>query len=249
MRSIAFFDSGMGGLTVLKEAQNLLPNEHFIYFADTDHVPYGTKTKEEIIHLVQHAAQFLTQFSLKALVVACNTATSVAIKELRATYDFPIIGMEPAIKPAVQQNTSLKTMVSATELTLKEDKLHRLVQDLDAGAKVDFLSLQELVAFAEEFRFYHTEVWNYLEQTLKQVDWSQYDSLVLGCTHFIYFRKQLRYLLPHHVKLIDGNLGTIRHLKNQIHLEKSPHQTPIQYFQSGRKKEAIYFERYLNKNF
>src|SRR5947208_158274 len=99
---IAIFDSGIGGLTVLHQALKKLPTENFIYYADSKHVPYGEKSKEEVLEYVLDAAAFLVNKKIKALVLACNTATSIAAKELRNGYDFPVIGMEPAVKPAVE---------------------------------------------------------------------------------------------------------------------------------------------------
>ena len=115
---IAFFDSGIGGLTVLHQAKKLMPQEDYLYYADTDHVPYGSKTKEEIRRYVEEAADFIAAQDVKALVVACNTATSVAIQSLRARYSFPILGMEPAVKPAVKNiAVSKRVLVTATPVT------------------------------------------------------------------------------------------------------------------------------------
>ncbi|MGB1243021.1 MAG: glutamate racemase, partial [Chitinophagales bacterium] len=125
--NIAFFDSGVGGISVLKEALTLLPNENYLYFADSKNAPYGVKSSEHIRSLMLDATDFLAQQNIKALVVACNTGTSVAIKDLRKKYSFPIIGMEPAIKPALLNDLSKKVLVFATERTLLEDKFHSLV--------------------------------------------------------------------------------------------------------------------------
>src|SRR5690606_35788397 len=144
------FDSGAGGLTVLHEALNKVKGHHFIYYGDTLNAPYGTKSKELILELVLKAVDFLAQKNIDALVLACNTATSVAIKELRKRYNFPIIGMEPAIQLAVKNNHHKKILVSATELTLTEDKLSHLVSDLNAEDQVSYVSLQGLVNFAEK---------------------------------------------------------------------------------------------------
>lgn len=112
---IAFFDSGIGGLTVLHQARRKMPQENFLYYADTDHVPYGRKTKVEIRRYVQEAVDFIAQQDVKALVVACNTATSVAIQACGARYSFPIFGMEPAVKPAVNDTSCTKRiLVTAT---------------------------------------------------------------------------------------------------------------------------------------
>ena len=150
---IGVFDSGIGGLSVLHEARKVLPDEHYLYYADTAHVPYGTKPKEEIRGYIFEAVTFLRDQGCEAVVVACNTATSVAIDDLRAAFSLPIIGMEPAVKPAVQANQHQRVLVFATEMTLREPKVHNLVSKVDNAGIVDYLSLQELVLFSERFEF------------------------------------------------------------------------------------------------
>ena len=165
---IAFFDSGIGGLSVLQTAMQVLPPQQYIYFADSKHAPYGTKSKKEIKKLMFEAVDFLQTKKIDALVVACNTATSAAIKDLRKHYDVPIIGMEPAIKPAIEKSKKKKVILFATELTLKEKKLKNLIQKLDAKKKVTKIPLQELVIYGEEMKWDSPEVLNYLEKKLKK---------------------------------------------------------------------------------
>jgi glutamate racemase len=152
---------------------------------------------------------------VKAIVVACNTATSVAIEELRSRYSIPIIGMEPAVKPAVEKNKNAdkRILVTATELTLKQDKLQNLIAKLDNEHVVDLLSLQELVRFAEKFDFSEETVIPYLKERLSGFDLSNYGTVVLGCTHFTFFKDMIRKLLPEGVDIIDGNIGTVNNLK------------------------------------
>ena len=243
---VALFDSGIGGLTVLHKALEILPYENYIYYADTDNVPYGTKTKEEIANHVRHATEFLSQFDLKALVLACNTATSVVVKELRNQYDFPIIGMEPAVKPAITQSAK-QVLVCATERTLQEEKLHNLIADLDADTRVTLLPLQELVRLAEDSQFDYFEVQPILERALGGIDWEDYEYLVLGCTHFLFFKEALSYYLPPWIKIIDGNHGTVMRLKSLITPQATQTQFPIKYYQSDREGESGYFEQYLER--
>ncbi len=241
---VALFDSGIGGLTVLHSALEILPYENYIYYADTDHVPYGTKSKEQIREHVNHAADFLSQFDLKALVLACNTATSVVVKDLRKRYNFPIIGMEPAVKPAITQSNK-RVLVCATQRTLQEEKLHHLIKDLDADTRVTLLPLQELVQLAENFSFDYIDVHPILERSLGGIDWHEYEYLVLGCTHFLFFREALSYYLPPWINIIDGNAGTVARLNSLITPQVSPTQFPIKYYQSNRESESAYFEQYL----
>lgn len=215
-RYIGVFDSGVGGLTLLHRAQELMPHEHFLYYADSANVPYGNKPKGEIERLVDEAVSQMMKQPVKALVLACNTATSVSAAKLRATYDIPIIGMEPAVKPAVLEGDPRKILVLATELTLKEKKYKELIMSLQVEEKVDALPMQKLVDYAEEFEFESVELSRYVRTSFAGIDWSQYKSVVLGCTHFLYFKELFSKFIPNHILFIDGHDGTINHLANQI---------------------------------
>lgn len=162
---IGFFDSGIGGLTVLHQALKLLPQEDYLFYADTDHVPYGEKTKDEVREYILQAVDFMASQHIKALVIACNTATSIVIEELRQRYDFPVLGIEPAVKPAVEQSEGKqkKVLVLATRLTLQEKKYHDLVHRIDHGEIVDSLPLPGLVQFAEHFDFDEERIIPYLK--------------------------------------------------------------------------------------
>jgi len=234
---IAFFDSGIGGLTVLKQALVAMPNEEYLYFADTRNVPYGVKPKEEVLTCVLNAVVFLARQNIQALVVACNTATSVAINDLRKRFDFPIIGMEPAVKPAIVRNTGKKILVFATSLTLKESKLETLISNLDKNHKVERRELDGLVTFAENFEFDTPAVRRYLRKELSDIQWNQYETIVLGCTHFIFYRDAIQALVGDRITLIDGNEGTVRHLVHTVKQNLSPEPASgprITFFSSGQ---------------
>ncbi len=243
---IGFFDSGMGGLTVLKTALHQMPNEKYIYFADSKNTPYGTKSKEVVHQLVLNAVEQIAPYNLKAMVVACNTATSTSLKILREIYDFPIIGMEPAIKPALEIDPDKKVLLFATDLTLKEKKLENLIARLNGQQRVDKISLQELVQYAEDFRMEDLEVLKYLNTKLKNINWEEYSSVVLGCTHFIFYKNYFKKLLPDQIEIIDGNLGTILNLKNQIIPTKRKVPSPVRFLNSGESISSNAFKRYLN---
>lgn len=214
---IGFFDSGIGGLTVLKEAIKVMPNEEYIYFADTENVPYGTKPKEEVARLMEQAADYLAQQSIKALVVACNTATSIAISQLRKRHNFPILGMEPAVKPAIENFGDKRILVTATSLTLKEEKLENLLSKVDTKHVVDKLALDGLVGFAENFIFEGNEVEKYIQERFEHLNFSEYSAIVLGCTHFIYFKDLIMKMCGQSdIHIVDGNLGTVRHLQTTL---------------------------------
>ncbi|NLT14535.1 MAG: glutamate racemase, partial [Clostridiales bacterium] len=161
--TIGMFDSGVGGITVLSDALKTIKNADFLYYADTRNVPYGTKTKEEVRGYVLGAADFLVRQGAGALVVACNTATSVAIEDLRRDYCIPVIGMEPAVKPAVENHKDKRILVTATALALKEEKLKKLITRLDCEDIVDLLPLPGLVRFAENMEFDNSPVSAYLQ--------------------------------------------------------------------------------------
>jgi glutamate racemase len=213
---IGFFDSGIGGLTVLYDAMRHIPDADYLYYADTDHVPYGTKPKDEVRRYVLQAAGFLVQRSADALVIACNTATSAAIDELRGAYSIPIIGMEPAVKPAVEQNGDKRVLVTATPLALKEEKLKNLILKFDSRHQVDLLPLPGLVQLSERFIFSDDEVLPYLREQLRGFDLHKYGAVVLGCTHYLYYRQLFSRLLPAGIHVIDGNAGTVRNLKRTL---------------------------------
>jgi glutamate racemase len=209
---LAFFDSGIGGLTVLRRALGALPGDEFIYYADTRHAPYGVKPKAEVAARALDAAAFLARQDIDALVVACNTATAVSIQALRERFGFPVIGMEPAVKPALARNGGKKVLVLATSLTLRESKLETLIANLDKDRKVERRELDRLVAFAEDFEFDTPAVRAYLAEKFAALCWDDYESAVLGCTHFLFYRDAIRALAGGRIALLDGNEGTVNQL-------------------------------------
>ncbi|MBS4026675.1 MAG: glutamate racemase [Clostridia bacterium] len=213
---IGFFDSGVGGLSVLREALKVLPEEEYLYYADTQHVPYGIKPKEEVKKYIFAAVEFMAAQGLKALVVACNTATSIAVRELRGMYDFPLVGMEPAVKPAVEKwgHKEKRVLVLATPLTLQEEKFRNLVARVDNDHIVDMLPCPELVVLAEKLEFREEVIIPFLTEKLAGFDLSQYGTIVLGCTHYPLYRDIFKQVLPSHMDIIDGNLGTVNQLIN-----------------------------------
>lgn len=211
---IAFFDSGMGGLSVLHQAQRLQPEHEYIYYADSMNAPYGDKPAAHVRDLVFAAIDFIATLQPDALVVACNTATAVCINELRARYPFVVIGMEPAIKPALQCIAESRVLVMATSLTLQESKLSALLGRVDKRGRSDKLAMDKLVQFAEQGDFDSSEVITYVRSQLSHYDCEQYAAVVLGCTHFIYFKALLQKLFPSDTVFVDGNMGTVRHLFN-----------------------------------
>lgn len=217
--AIGFFDSGIGGLTVMADAMRKLPTHDYIYIADRLHVPYGTKPKDEVKAFIIETTDLIVQAGIDALVVACNTATSIAVAELRERYSIPIIGMEPAVKPAVEMNreTGRRVLVFATPLTLEQPKYYALVSRVDEKNIVDSLPLPELVHFCESLQFDKEIMSDYFRAKLAPYDLSRYGIVVLGCTHYSYYKNILRDLLPPHIGIIDGNAGTVRRLQSMLY--------------------------------
>ena len=211
--NIGIFDSGIGGMTLLHQAMVMMPHEKYIFYADTDHVPYGTKSREQVLSYVDGVIRFMIDHDCKAVIIACNTATAVAAEQMRSKYgQFPIIGIEPAVKPAVAESEGKRVMVVATPLTVHEKKLQSLVERVDDAHLVDLLELPRLVEFAERGEFVSDEVTSYLEKTFSAYELEKYGELVLGCTHFNYFKDTFKKLMPQDTHIIDGSLGTVRQL-------------------------------------
>ncbi len=234
---IAVFDSGIGGLSVLYEAHRALPQEQFIFFADEDNVPYGTQAPEAVQQHVAEAFDFLVQQDVKAIVVACNTATSVAVPAMRERYDLPIIGMEPAAKLALDEDGTHRVLVVATPITVHGKKMQLLIDKVDKDHLVDRLALPRLVEFAERQEFDSPAVRDYLAGELAPYDLAQYSALVLGCTHFNYFKPAFRHLLPGTMHFVDGNAGTVRELRRQLAARGQLEQLvpEVAYYYSGRR--------------
>jgi glutamate racemase len=248
MSKIAIFDSGIGGLTVLHEALKYLPHEQFIYLADSDHAPYGNKPAEEVRGYIRKVVAFLNEQNIKALVVACNTATALMINELRDTYSFPVIGIEPAIKPALEVEPGQRVLVFATERTLLTDKFLTLKARLDTQHQVDDVPLQALVRWAEDLVFEEEAILRYLKQQTESLDLTTYGVCVLGCTHFPFFRNEIAQLFPRSIPLLDGSEGTVRQLLRK--LGENIQMTgagQINYFISQRPVEAILFAPYFKR--
>lgn len=210
--TIGFFDSGVGGVSVMTYAREKIPSADYIYYADTDHVPYGLKTREEIIQYSDEAVKYLIEQGVSAIVIACNTATSMAVEFLRNKYDIPIIGMEPAVKPAARFHHGEKILVCATPVTIAGEKLHTLIDHNFSSndIKPSLVPLPKLVTFAEQGMFDIDIVCEYLEENIDRKE--EYSAVVLGCTHFPYFRDSFRKFFGHSVDLIDGTAGTVNRL-------------------------------------
>ena len=233
--TIGFFDSGAGGITVLAEALRRLPDADYLFYADTDHVPYGVRTPEEVADYSMEAVRFLTEQGAEAAVVACNTATSMAIRQLRDSFSIPIVGMEPAVKPAAAEHPSGRILVCATPLTIGGEKLHTLIdRSFIHMPRPDLVPLPAMVELAEAERFDWASTRAVLTEAVGEG--KTYDAVVLGCTHFLYFRDSFRRFFPG-ADIIDGNEGTVRRLLDLIDVRSTGNPPSVRYFESGREAE------------
>ncbi len=209
---VGVFDSGIGGISTLQEMIRELPDERFLYYGDVAHAPYGTKSTEEVIACVRAVVSHLLERDIKALVIACNTATGAAAAVLRRELPIPVIGMEPALKPASEIRQNGSVLVLATPLTLQQEKFENLMKQYGEGAvKVPCPGLMELVEQDDR-----TGAKDYLEERLAGFIRPAPDAVVLGCTHYVFLREMIREMLPERIAITDGNAGTARQLRRVL---------------------------------
>lgn len=216
-RPIGVLDSGLGGISVLGELVKLMPGEDFIYYGDSANAPYGTRTPEEVIDLTKKDVEFLLERGAKAIVVACNTATSVAIKELRAAYEevLPVIGIEPALKPAVKAKEHSKVVVMATPMTLSQTKFNSMMHIYEDDANIIKMPCPGLVEYIESGVLDGPVLDAYLEKQFAPYDKAEIDAVVLGCTHYPLIREVIQKHLPG-VFVYDGGFGTAKQTKRRL---------------------------------
>lgn len=209
---IGLFDSGIGGTSIWREINSLLPTENTIYLADSKNAPYGQKSKQEIVDLSFKNTQYLVDHGCKLIVVACNTATTNAIKELRAGFNVPFIGIEPAIKPAARSTKTQTIGILATKGTLNSELFHSTVagfKDINVVEQVGF----NLVKLIEEGKLNSPEIEELLRTYLEPMIDANIDYLVLGCSHYPYLMPQIKKILPGSVKIIDSGEAVARQTK------------------------------------
>lgn len=210
-RPVGVFDSGVGGISVLRELVALMPNENYIFYGDSKNAPYGIKSLEEVQQLTCRDAEYLLEQGVKALVVACNTATSAAIQILREKYpDMPVIGIEPALKPAVLAKKNPRVLVMATPMTLREEKFRLLMEKFESEAQILPLPCPGLVEFVERGELESEELEAFLRKLFIEYQEQPVDCVVLGCTHYPFVKGMIQKVLGERVQLFDGGAGTAR---------------------------------------
>lgn len=214
---VAVFDSGVGGISVLRELIKIMPDEDYIYFGDSKNAPYGIKDKKEVRRLTTECAIKLFEQGAKGLVVACNTATSAAVRILRETYPYiPIVGIEPAVKPAALCMEHPRVLVLATPMTIREDKFHRLMSEYESTAEIIPLPCPGLMDFIERGNLDGEDLHSYLQDLLYSYSGNKVDAAVLGCTHYPFIRPQIQRVLGDRVRIFDGGEGTAREMRRRL---------------------------------
>lgn len=246
---IGFCDSGLGGLSVLKKGLEILPNEKFIYYGDSLNAPYGVKPLSEVKKLTFDAIKFLINKGVKAVVIACNTATAVAIEDLRREYnDMIIIGIEPAVKPAIENHKKGKIIIMATKLALTQKGYNENGRNHEGNIEIIPMHCSKLVELVESGKTKGKEVEDYFRHKFKDIDISDIETVVLGCTHYPFAREALRNVLGDKVNIIDGSEGTIKQLKRRLSqenlLNEQGEQT-IEIYNSLNDKHIIYMSEQL----
>jgi len=229
---IGIFDSGIGGTSIWKEIHHLLPNEKTIYLADSKNAPYGQKSKEEIIALSMKNTELLLEMNCKLIVVACNTATTNAIRELREKYDVPFIGIEPAIKPAATHSKTQIIGILATQGTLNSELFNKTTEKYQDTKIIEQVG-HGLVQLIENGDINSPEMTQLLTSYLAPMIEANIDYLVLGCSHYPYLIPQIKKILPEHIHIIDSGEAVAKQTQ-KILQEKIG-------FSSAEKTEPIFY--------
>jgi glutamate racemase len=204
LRPIGIFDSGIGGLTVLRAIHQLLPDEPLLYLADQAHVPYGPRPMEEVRQFAESITQYLLDHGARLIVVACNTASAAALKYLRATFpEVPFVGMEPAVKPAAELSRSRVVGVLATPATFQGELYASVVERFGKGVKLLQSTCPGLVAQIENGAFDTPETRHILEEALHPMLSQGIDTVVLGCTHYPFVIPLIQTIVGANVRVID----------------------------------------------
>ena len=216
-RPIAVFDSGVGGISVLRALVDLMPNENYIYYGDSLRAPYGSKSLEEVRSLTEMHVTHLLEEGAKAVVVACNTATSADISILRERYpQIPMIGIEPAVKPAVRFKDHPNVLVLGTSMTIQQEKFRVLLKEYEKEAVIFPLPCPGLVEYIERGEVDGSELRAFLTELFLPYRDSGIDSVVLGCTHYPFVADAIRKILGDRVMLFEGGPGTARETKRRL---------------------------------
>ena len=245
---VGVFDSGVGGISVLRDLRALMPDEDFIYFGDGANAPYGEKSSGEIRVLAWNVVEKLLDRGIKALVIACNTATAAAAPLIRERLDMPVVAMEPALKPASACAHGGKVVVMATPLTLSLDKFKRLMSEYGRDALP--MPCPGLMDMVERGVVDGPELDESLAGVREKIGDVRVDAVVLGCTHYVFLRTAVERAFPG-AQVIDGNGGTARQLKRLLEERgltrgESGHVGSVELITSGAPSEIELMRELLN---
>lgn len=247
-KPIGMFDSGIGGITIYEEIHKLLPNESIIYLADSKNAPYGQKSKEEIIEFSFKNTEYLLNKGCKLIVVACNTASTNAVKELREKYDVPFIRIQPAIKPAALKSKTKVVGILATESTLSSNLYNETSQKYAQGVLVIEQKGNGIVSLIESGKMFSLEMDELIEKYILQMLQENIDQLVLGCTHYPLLRNKIKYIAGDKVNIIDSGEAIARQTKNILEKENlvnNSNRIKTQQFYINKNSEV--FQMILNR--
>lgn len=237
-RPIGIFDSGVGALTILREVKKLLPLENFIFVADQGNVPYGGKTQKQLQEYTDRIMAFLTKRDVKAVIIACNTATVYAIDFLREKYKIPIIGTVPVVKTIANLTKTKKTAVFSTPATAKSPYLQNLIKKFASGVTVYRIGGAVLEELIETGDLKNKEIDKILHESLEPLLKKNVDAIALGCTHYPFLRDKIEKIVGKNVQVVDSGGAVARRTKaifinNQILGNK---RTDDFYYTTGNKK-------------
>lgn len=214
---IGVFDSGLGGISVLRSIIGYMPDEKYIYYGDSANAPYGVRSDEEVYAFTEGVCEKLIGQGAKAVVFACNTATSVAIRKLRLKYpDVPLIGMEPALKPAAEACRGGRIVVMATPVTLRRPKFEALMKRYSEESEIIPMPAPEIVSFVENGILEGDELKTYVKRCFSSCVNGRADAVVLGCTHFPFVENVIREAAGPQARMFNGNMGTARELRRRM---------------------------------
>ncbi len=246
---IGVFDSGAGGLTVLLALQQELPDENYLYFGDTAHCPYGNRSEAEITELTQQAMRFFIEQGVKLVVIACNTASQVALNTLRATFTLPFVGAVPAVKPAVHATKRGRIGITATDQAIRTRYLRQLIEEFASDIHVSAIGCPELVTLVERGELDGPEVEETLQQALQPLLAAQVDVIVLGCTHFPALRPALERVVGKHIQIIDSGAAIARRTRAVLDSESllHPPSTDRAHLQVWCSGDPVFFSQVASK--
>ena len=245
-RPIGFIDSGVGGLTVLKEALKQLPNESMIFLGDSARCPYGTRPKEEIRQYTLEMVQFLLQKNIKMLVIACNTATAVVLEELQQTLEIPVVGViQPGSLAAIKQTSNDRIGVLGTNATISSKVYPKTMHDKNKNIQVFDIACPSFVPLVENNQSDTSEAWEIVNETLKPLEGTNVDTVILGCTHYPLLRKTIQKVVGNQVSLIDSGAETVSSvsaLLDYCKLSETPETNPNPTLEIYTTGDATLFE-------